>query len=151
MAFQKSVSFSQPLGIPGEFYDAAHPRRVTAWKLDNAEQSVGRVFTFNGEGNPVQGGSGVFAGILVHPKEHARLGLDANIAVRQGVSGGLADKGRIIVKTTAAAVLNGPVYYAVATGEIAGSAPDDGLTALPCARFIFVDAAADELAVVELN
>jgi hypothetical protein len=151
MPFQTVVNKTLALGVPGEFYDAG-PRRVTAWKLAGiAGARVGRVFTFDADGQPQLGGEGAFAGILCHPKEYVRPGLEASLAVREGSAAGLADKGRLIALTTAAAGAGEAVYYDSGTGEIAGSAAGAGLVAIPGAKFVFFSAEANELAVLELN
>lgn len=156
MAFQTTVYKEQALGQPGDFYDAT-VRRVTAWKLetiDSSMDSIGRVFTFNAEGIPQLGGTGTFAGVFMHPRSLARLGLAPSLAQPQGVNGELADMGRVIVKTTGAAAVMDTVRYNTGTGEIAGggdAVPGQNLAVLPGAFFILFPAEADGLAVVQLG
>jgi hypothetical protein len=156
MPFQKIVNYEQALGVPGSLYDKT-PYRVTAYKLDNIDSTddvIGRVFTFDANGEPVLGGTGKFAGILLHPLEYARLGLEASGALREGQAGSLADAGRVIVITTAAAAIGAKVQYSTLTGEIAGTAPDEpaaGMAILPGAIFALYAAAAGELTVVQLD
>ena len=156
MAFQKEVHTTQALGQPGEFYDAT-ARRATAYRfdaLDGAKPAIGKVFTFDASGRPVLGGTGPFAGIMIHPKARARLGLDPILTLPSGSNAELADSGRVIVSTTAVATPGSGVQYDTATGDIAGNAPSSpaaGKAAIPGATFILYGAAAGDLAVVQLN
>ena len=156
MAFQTEVRADLALGRPGEFYDATI-RRSTAYKfdtMDSAKPAIGKVFTFDGSGSPVLGGDGPFAGILIHPNAYARPGLDPTLALPSGSIAELADAGRLIVTTTAAATIGAKVQYDTATGDIAGAAPETpgaGMAGIPGATFILFDAEANGLAVVQLN
>lgn len=156
MAFQTEVHKEQALGQPGDFYDASI-RRVTAYKLDTIDSTIpviGKVFTFDASGEPVLGGTGRFAGILLHPKAYARLGLAPTLALPSESNAELADIGRIIVTTTAAAAPTNAVQYNTTTGDIAGAAPDtpaDGMAVIPGATFFMFEAAAGGLAVVQLD
>lgn len=155
MPFQNTISTRQSLGQPGDFYDAT-PRRVTAYKLTGIDRStpcIGRVFTLDASGNPQLGGTGPFAGILVNPMSLARQGLDATQAVNEGTGGELADMGRIIVNTTAAAVPGDRVQYDAGSGEITGAGtatPPAGMANIPGAAFAIFAATANGLAVVQL-
>ncbi|MDL2313384.1 hypothetical protein LJC36_00210 [Desulfovibrio sp. OttesenSCG-928-C14] len=156
MALQKTVNKEQALGQPGQFYDASL-RRVTAYKLDNVDskkESIGRVFTFDADGQPQLGGTGKFAGILCHPQAYARLGLEPSLAVAQGSAGELADLGRLVVLSSATAKPADKVQYDTTTGEIAGAAPEEaaaGMALLPGAVFFMYSAEADGLAVIQLG
>lgn len=156
MTFQTTVNPTQALGQPGEFYDASI-RRVTAHKLDgidSATLAIGKVFTFDASGKPVLGGTGKFAGILIHPKAYARLGLEPPLALPSECNAELADVGRIIVTTTAAAAPAKGVQYNTTTGDIAGAAPGTpaaGMATIPGATFFMFEAVANGLAVVQLN
>lgn len=156
MAFQKTVHTVQPLGQAGEFFDDT-PRRATVYALgtlDGATGAVGKVFTFDGSGAPVLGGTGKFAGILAHPKGQARIGLDPSTALPSGKIAELADMGRVIVTTTRPAAASKGVQYDTATGDIAGSAPETpetGMAVIPGATFVLFDAQADAPAVVQLD
>lgn len=156
MSLQKTINKYQPLGIPGQFYDATL-RRATAYNpgpdgLDS--EHFGRVLTFDAAGEPQIGGEGKFAGILLHPHAYARTGLEGVGAVLQGGTIELADVGRIVVLSTAAAAPQDKVQYDTATGEITGVAPASpgaGMAVLPDAEFILFDAEADGLAVIQLG
>lgn len=156
MALQKTVYDTQALGQAGDFYDASI-RRVTAYKLDTINSTIpviGKVFTFDNTGAPVLGGTGRFAGILLHPKAYARLGLDPTLALPSESNVELADIGRIIVTTTGAASPTSTVQYNTTTGDIVGAAPDtleDGMAVIPGATFFMFEAAANGLAVVQLD
>lgn len=156
MPFQTTINKEQALGQPGDFYDAT-VRRVTAYKLetiDSSRESVGRVFTFDVSGKPQFGGTGRFAGILIHPRSLARLGLEPTLNLPQGTNAELADIGRVIVTTTAAANIGDSVLYNTNTGEIMGSgasATGPNTAVIPGANFILFTAEADGLAVIQLG
>jgi hypothetical protein len=138
MAFQKEVKDSQPLGWPGQFYDAS-PRRVTAYSLpgmENIPEAVGKVFTLGSDRVPQLGGDGAFAGILCHPISLGRLGFDAVTDVAAGEMLELADMGRIIIRSSAAADPGMPVYYDPENGRIAGPGENGGLIRIPGASYI---------------
>lgn len=154
--YQKTVHANQSLGQPGEFYDDS-PRRVTSWPgdhIDGQTEVIGRVFTFDASGLPVPGGDGAFAGILVGPNSHARIGLAPSTALGRGAALGLADLGRVIVTTSGAASPNTAIMYDKATGLIAGTAAAElpaGKILLKSAKFFRFSSEANGLAVVEIN
>lgn len=155
--FQQTVPRTQALGVPGDFYDAT-TQRVTAWQIHDmteGTQAIGRVFTFD-VGVPVLGGTGRFAGILVHSRALPRLGgLDANLSVRSESHIELADQGRVIVQTAQAAPVGAGVLYDTATGAIIGPVPDagagSGQAVLPGAHFAILPAEAGGLGVIQLD
>lgn len=103
----------------------------------------------------IVGGTGVFGGILVSPHEYVLSGLDASIELASGTIGQLATFGHVIVRPTTAVSVGYVAAYDNVTGEIAGYAAAGsipaGSTQIPNAKFIFVDALANEPAVLELG
>jgi hypothetical protein len=153
MAFQSIVNDSQPLGWPGQFYDASL-RRVTAYSLPGLTDipaAVGKVFTLGADGNPQLGGDGTFAGILCHPLSLGRIGLESSLTARSGENLELADAGRIIVQSAVAAVPGDAAYYEPASGAIAGTAEGGTLIQIPGARFALFSVEAGGLAVLQLD
>jgi hypothetical protein len=63
----------------------------------------------------------------------------------------LADMGRVIARSLVAAAPGDEVYFDTASGEIAGTAEDDGLAVIPGARFAFFSVEAGGLAVIQLD
>lgn len=103
----------------------------------------------------IVGGTGVFAGVLCSPHELVIRGLDASLEVPAGTIGQLATFGHIIVTPTTSVNVGYVAAYNNITGEIAGysaagSIPA-GSTQIPNAKFVFVDALANEPAVLELG
>ena len=118
---------------------------------------VGCCFTVDSsdKSRALVGGTGVFAGVLVSPHELVIGGLEASLEVASGTIGQLATFGHVIVKPTNAVSVGYVAAYDNTTGEIsgyasAGSIPA-GSTQIPNAKFIFVDALANEPAVLELG
>jgi hypothetical protein len=76
MAFQSSVALQMAYGVQGEFaYDG--PMRVHPWQLQSSPEPnvIGATaYTVVSEGIAMAGGTGVFAGILVRPKEYTYTG-----------------------------------------------------------------------------
>ncbi|MDR2745583.1 MAG: hypothetical protein LBB66_10395 [Desulfovibrio sp.] len=153
MAFQSAVESAQPLGFPGQFYDASI-RRVTVYPnpgLDEEAEAVGKAFTLAEGGNVQLGGSGKFAGILCHPLSLGRQGFGATLAVADNDALELADMGRLVVQSAVAANPGDPVYFNATSGAIAGTAEDEGLVQIPGATFALFGAEAGGLAVIQLD
>lgn len=160
MPFQKTVNIKQAFGLPGEFYDDS-PRRAHTFKMalnGEALPTFGYAFTAtSNEGEAQPGGSNAFLGILVNPKEHAlRGGLTASLTLPEGAVGTLCDFGRVLVTVAAAVTPTSLPVYNTTTGAISGvdagsSSAGAGNAFIPNAKFVFYSAAADGLAVLELN
>lgn len=172
MSFQTEVRTFQPFGKPGEFYDNS-PRRVDPYVVKGVTASgtstgaiFGRVYTIasdtptgdNPPGTPkaVMGGTGVFAGLLVNPDEHANpQNLTPSNALGDGTVGGLCKMGRVIVEVATAVTIGQSAIYTTATGAISStstpSEPGDGNVLIPNAKFFYVPSSANNLAVLELT
>lgn len=131
--FQKEVRRFQAFGVEGELYADKHSFTYATTLLDNADvkPSFGKAFTY--ADNPYDGGGtiaptaakiggdGVFAGILVFPKEHALVGgLNASMEVEQGKTGALLNLGQVIVKPQSEVKVGYSAAYSVADGKIYG-------------------------------
>lgn len=104
-------------------------------------------------------GTGIFAGILVSPKEHALLGtsadtLGASLAIPAGKAGSLCTMGHIIVRVAGAVAIGDQAQYNTTTGAISAPASagtaDSGCALIAGSKFVFVAGLADGLAVLEL-
>lgn len=161
--FQKSVNtFSAP-GIPGDFYDNS-PRRVQPAVLnagtDDVQPEVGKPFFYlNAATDPMQvatgaaaAAAGSFAGILVNGKELVRAnGLTAGLTVAPGTVGSLCTMGRVWVKVSNSTTVGNNIFYMSATGLYQASANDTVSGGILIGKAVIVNAAADEMAVVELG
>lgn len=134
-AFQQSVETSLGFGIVGElFLDG--PVRCSPWTLisDPHDNTIGNAFTVVSEGVAAVGGSGVFGGILVNPKEYARFGtvgdpLGATLVLPENSIGQLLDMGQIIVDLNGVANIGDLVDYNTTTGALSprlGTQPSSG-------------------------
>ena len=122
-----------------------------------AAAKIGCAFTVDSsdKSKAIVGGTGVFAGILCSPHELVIKGLDASLEVASGTIGELATFGHIIVTPKTSVSVGYVAAYDNVTGEIAGysaagSIPA-GSTQIPNSKFVFVDALANEPAVLELG
>ena len=170
---QKIVNMKQAFGIEGEFYDSSL-KRATNHKLAAAAK-YGKPLFLSADGKTVTPAynaatAKTFAGMMVNPKEAINTsGLDATMEVAAGKYVGVADVGRVIVKVANAVKVGHKAYLCTtagtgtgtnyAVGDICGgtAAPSSSEAAggvfveLTGATFNIVEAAAGELAVLELN
>lgn len=162
MSLQKAVNVKQGFGVCGEFYDDS-PRKVHTFLLNasagGALPEFGKAFTYDTvEGQAKLAGTGVFAGILVSPKEHALMGTSANtlgasLAIPAGKAGSLCTMGHIIVRVAGAVAIGKQAQYNTTTGAIsapASTTADSGCALIPNSKFVFVAGLEDGLAVLEL-
>jgi hypothetical protein len=134
MSFQTTVSRVQGFGIPGELYDDG-PRRVVPYTINSpsaANNVFGRGCSITAQGivqagNP--GGTSVYAGILVNPKNSALFNGNftptLTLANDQPVE--VLDMGSIVVSLPAIAAIGDWVVYDQTTGELSTVAPGDSL------------------------
>jgi hypothetical protein len=119
--------------------------------------TVGRAFSYDSttKSLAVQGGTGVFAGILVNPKHYTFAGLDASLVVENGKTGELCTMGRIVIKPANSAVVDYSAYRDDSTGAISaysGVGAQSGKTLIPNSQFILVDSTSPNgLAVLQLG
>ena len=128
--FQSEVRLQQTTGIVGEFAEITGAERAFSAITQSADASsnvFGRAFTHvAGEDDSVQaGGSGVFAGILVNPKEHVLLGtadgtLEASLIIPNNIGATFSDMGIIYVELDAGASIGQSIGYRTTTDATAG-------------------------------
>ena len=134
MGFQTLIKDRQAFGNVGEFFDNS-PSRVATYilnSLDPATNIFGNAFTLNGQegdyGTVEAGGTGVFAGFLIGPKEHALLGtvagsLEPSITLQNGLNAAFCNMGIIYVYLPAPATVGDLVVYLEADGSLETIAP----------------------------
>lgn len=167
--FQQSVAATMGMGIPGELaYDG--PMRAKPWNLvSNPEANVigATAYTIVSEGVAMAGGTGVFAGILVSPKEHAAHGtpgsyttgggpLAATMTLPDETIGTLLTMGAPYVILTTAANPGDLLVYDTTTGALSSvpagtTAAGTGKAFVPNAKTILRASAANGLAIAELT
>jgi len=160
VAFQSVVRQFQTTGLPGE-YARDSPRIALPWILNSSgtDQVIGNAFTYSSDGIATTGGTGVFLGILMSPKEHALIGdgssalLPSDI-IADDIVGTLATTAFVFV-TISAINNDGEVGTAVAynttTGAIVIGAPGGGELAIPGATVAVTDILAVGLAIIQLQ
>lgn len=174
---QKVVNTNLAFGVEGEFYDSSVKRAVNR-KLA-ADAKFGKVVFLDANGNatPTYNASTAakVAGIVVNPKEYVNKSADlaASLTAKAGNYVGVADLGRVIVKTANAAKVGYKAFTCVTAGTATGTATTNyalgdivgGATAAPTstdaeggvfveitgAMFDIVSASADELAVLAMK
>lgn len=153
--------------------EASNPTSLSVGQMQggaNASEKIGatfgRAFTYASAGtepnapyapapSAVMGGTGAFAGILVYPKANVnRLGLESAYYVPDGTPADLLSMGHVLVTVKDGATIGQVGIYNNTTGEVSamnsgGSAPS-GWTAIPGSKFVLKNAAAGELAILEL-
>ena len=157
---QKTVNTKQAFGLVGTFYDDS-PRRVAPYNVNKTAggtaATVGCAFTADTSDvtKAIMGGTGAFLGILVSPKEYIINGLSASLEVQDGTIGQLCTMGHVIVKPTKAVTVGYVAAFNNTTGAIEAyanaSSVGEGSTLIPNAKFVFVNALANEPAVLELG
>lgn len=103
------------------------------------------------------GGSGVFLGIAVNPKEYIRYNnFESTMEIPNGVAVQLCTFGRIFVKVSGNVSIGQAGYFNTTTGEIKGATAGtdlsgSGFTEIKGSKFIIKSALATEIAVLELG
>lgn len=162
MTFQQSVREDQASGIVGEFaFDG--PQRAFRYSLnsnDAANNVFGRAFVISSEttvGSDI--GSGVFAGIMVCPKQHALRGdasgtLNPNLALPNNVDADFATMGQIFVTLETSAEIGDSVVYD-SVGRLSAISPSAdlgaGQTQILGAQVIRCELDSSGLAIIELT
>lgn len=163
MSFQSTVSLAQGLGVAGEYY-ADDPKRAQSYILrttDHPEYNIfGRAFTVVSEGVVTAGGTGVFAGILADPKQHALQGttlggsLAPSLQLPNETQADICSMGTMIVTLPAAAAIGDLVVYNTTTGALSTVAPGAALpvgTLFAQAAVSYFTVSAAGLAVITLS
>lgn len=112
--------------------------------------------TANGDGVAQVGGEGLFAGILVNPKQFANyMGLNPTLSIPSGIQGGLCTFGHVYVKPASSFQIGFVAAFDKATGKINAYANESvvpsGMTLIKNARFIKYAGDANTVAVLELG
>lgn len=158
MTFQSTVSLAQGFGVVGELaFDGpirAHPYILNS---DDAAYNVfARAFTIVSQGVAKAGGTGVFAGLMVNPKEHASNGtavggsLAPTLTLRNAEIASMLTMGEVIVTLPAAANIGDLIAYDTTTGVLSAVAPGfsgTGAIATTVLTISAVDAGSAPLAV----
>ena len=106
---------------------------------------VGYAFTVDSSNKNqanVGGDGGIFAGILVNPKNQTKTGLDATLVVADGMIADLCTMGHIVVKPANSITVGMSAYYDDLTGQIygyTGTGAQTGKTLISGSQFIRVD------------
>lgn len=151
-------SAGNAIGLSASFTSSSNTVTAFSGGADaGSAAKIGCCFTVDStdKTRAIVGGTGVFAGVLVSPHEYIIGGLDASLELASGTIGQLATFGHVVVKPTTSVSVGYVAAYNNTTGEIAGyssagSIPA-GSTQIPNAKFILVDALANEPAVLELG
>ena len=165
MGLQTSVRADQASGVVGEIiYSGPHRAIPGILNTTDATQNViGRAFT-HVAANDLQvaaGGTGVFAGILIAPKEMTTSGtsaggaLAATLTMPNNTNVELLRMGYVVVSLSTDAAIGDDVCYVDATGALfavdPGAAAGAGNTKIPNANVAYYNTTGAGLAVIELS
>lgn len=165
MGFQQSVYLQQGFGVPGDQFSDG-PWRVQSFVINSASAAYNVIgatcFSVTSQGIAAAGNSGgtaVFAGLLVDPKNQALYGSNGNpfaptLVLPNYAQGELATMGSFIVTLPASANIGDWVVYDQTTGAIATVAPGTSLPSGKSWANAFVDyytVSAAGLAVITMN
>ena len=129
MTFQTTVQNDQSTGIPGEYAESGPHRQFPGIiKSANAAANIfSRAFSHVAaqDDNVIAGGTGVFAGLLMNPKEHASLGgsspLDATLTLPSEIDANFADNGIVYATISTTADIGDDVHYVTLVDGTAGT------------------------------
>ena len=163
MAFQSTVSLAQGFGVPGElFTDSPYiAAPYTIYTASHPEYNIigATCCTVSSQGFCQAGGTGVFAGFLVDPKDQALFGaggvpLNPTLTVNNYSVVECLTMGTIIVTLPAAAAIGDYVVYNTTTGAISTITPSTPLasgTAFANALVALYTVSGAGLAVIQVN
>ena len=135
MALQTAVYPLTGFGVPGELWTDA-PVTCSSYIINSASASYNIVgatcFSFTSQGNVAAGNSGgtaVFAGLLVNPKEYANYNgnLSPTLQLPNYTQAALLTEGVVVVTLPASCNIGDYVIYDNTTGAISTVAPGTSL------------------------
>ncbi len=147
MAFQSSVFLQQGAGVVGEFFDDG-PHRAQPFSIFSGDASnnvIGRAVTLTSEGVVAAGGTNLYKGILVCPKDYALYGTQAGgtlaptLTVANNTLIQACTMGSIWVTLPSPAAIGDLVIYENTTGILSTIAPGDTIDAGYSFAFAVVD------------
>lgn len=162
MGFQTGVNLDQASGIVGDiaFKGPMVALRYILQSGTPANNIFGRAFTFTGtEREVTAGGTGPFAGIMAHPKQHALEGtsagtLEPSLTLPNDAEADFLKEGYVFVELTNAHNEGDSVAWVEADGTLVAYAPTDTIAAsqnqIPGAKVI-TQSASSGLAVIKLT
>lgn len=160
MALQSTVNTKQAFGLVGTFYDDS-ARTVAPYNLKKAAggtmPTIGCAFTTSSSAphDATLAGSGVFAGILVAPKEYVTQSLAATLELAENTIGELCTKGHVVVVSETAVSVGYVAAYNTTTGKISAYADAESVpethTLIAGAKFVYENASIGEVSILELN
>lgn len=139
MALQSAVYQFTGFGVPGELWSDS-PVTCSSYIINSASAAYNIIgatcYSFTSQGNVAAGNSGgtaVFAGFLVNPKEYANANgnLSPTLVLPNYTQAALLTEGIVVVTLPAACAIGDYVIYDNTTGAIATVTPG---TALPSGK-----------------
>ena len=117
---------------------------------------IGLAYTSNGtEGEAVVGGSGVFMGIAINPREYANYNnFAASMVLPNGTAGQLRTFGHIFVRVSADVSMGQAAFYNTTDGTIKGGTAGSSVTGhveIKNSKFVDIAVSAGKIAKLELG
>jgi hypothetical protein len=131
MGFQTTVARLSGFGVPGELYTDS-PTRAQSYILQSTTSSLNIIgataYTVVSEGIAQAGGTGVFAGFLIDPKQYALFAtggqtLVPSLTLPNNTQADLLTMGDIVVTLPGAAAIGDYVIFNNTTGVISTITP----------------------------
>lgn len=159
--FQSTIYTVTGQGVQGDLY-ADFPVECLPYVLDSTDAAnniFGNAFTVVSQGVAQAGGTGVFAGFLVNPKNYAAFGgvggpLTPTLTLQNGIQGQLLTMGLFYAFLPAAAAIGNLVVFDTTTGALQTITPGSALpvgTAFAYAKVDVLTVTAAGLAILNAN
>lgn len=150
---QTQINKNLANGVVGEFYDNS-PKKVDTYILESGsvDNVVGHAYTSSSEGVAVAGGNGIFAGLLVNPKQYANynISLGATNVVANGVQASLSKMGRVWADVGSAGIVGDSIFFDNTTGALGVGTAGAGQTQIENCKIFYYPATFNGLCVLEL-
>lgn len=139
-----------PVGVVGEIADSSL-KRVLMKTVGTGSVEIGCALTQSGD-VVAKGGTGVFAGIAVSPKQYSKDGLGTTMTIPANGSVEAMSFGRVWVKVAAAVTVGAQATFSQTAGTIS-AATGSGNTAIANSKFLTAatGGTGDEVALLELS
>lgn len=152
---QTQINKNLANGVVGEFYDNS-PKKVDTYILESGavDNVVGHAYTSTSEGVAVAGGggTGLFVGLLVNPKQYANfnIGLGATNLVANSTQASLSKMGRVWANVGSAGIVGDSIYFDNTTGALGVGTAGAGQTQIENCKIFYYPATFNGLCVLEL-
>ena len=138
-------------GVVGEFIDGT-VKKVDTYLLNSDDNVIGTAFTRVSEGLATKGGTGLFVGLLVLPKQYVNYSssLESTNSILKGTQASICKTGRVVANVNGVAAVGDTVFFDNTTGLLGAGTAGAGQTQVPNCTVFYYAAEANGLCVLEL-